>query len=145
MTGAQAHITLMNDRMEIERLHESLQEYFTRFHIPPDVHFVIMLALDELLTNIISYAYPDTREHPIDIFLASDNWSIIIEISDDGTPFNPLEVEEPDLTVSIEERQIGGLGVHLVRKLMDSVEYQRHDDRNIFTMKKTLHATPAAD
>jgi serine/threonine-protein kinase RsbW len=137
MPATPTHIAICNDRAEIERIHAFLDEYYHRYQVPTNVHFVIMLALDELITNIISYAYADARQHLIDIYLISDTDRITVEIADDGLPFNPLEVNEPDLDVPIEERQIGGLGIHLVRKLMDSVRYTRSEGRNVFTFVKS--------
>ena len=90
------------------------------------------------LTNIISYAYDDAAEHQIGIRVALDGDSVCLRVEDDGRAFNPLDVPSPDLGLDFAERPVGGLGVHIVRSLMDTLEYRREDDRNILIMRKTL-------
>ena len=94
------------------------------------------LALDEVVTNIISYAYDDEAEHQIGIRVALDGDGVSVQVEDDGRAFNPLEAPKPDVGLDLEQRPIGGLGVHIVRSLMDALEYRREDDRNIFIMRK---------
>ena len=94
------------------------------------------LALEEILTNIISYGYTDNREHEIKVRLSVQPGEVKAEVEDDGQPFNPLAAPEADTTQSLEERTIGGLGIHLVRKLMDGLEYKRQGDRNLLTIRK---------
>ena len=93
------------------------------------------VALDEILTNIISYAYDDAKEHIIVIRLSLDQEKWTVEVEDDGRPFNPLNAPEPDTKQLLGERPIGGLGIHLVRKLIDELEYRRQNDRNILVMR----------
>jgi anti-sigma regulatory factor (Ser/Thr protein kinase) len=93
------------------------------------------LALDEILTNIISYAYDDAKEHIIVIRLSLDQEKWTVEVEDDGRPFNPLNAPEPDTKQLLGERPIGGLGIYLVRKLIDELEYRRQNDRNILVMR----------
>ena len=94
----------------------------------------IEIALEELLVNIIRYAYPE-KEGPIELTCRSDAGDrLVFEITDRGVPFNMLAGGDPDMTATIEERRIGGLGIFLVRKLMDEVHYRREDDRNILTI-----------
>jgi anti-sigma regulatory factor (Ser/Thr protein kinase) len=96
------------------------------------------LALEEILTNIISYGYTDNREHEIRVSLSVQPGEVTAEVEDDGRPFNPLEAPEPDTAKSLEEKMIGGLGIHLVRKLTDGLEYQRQEEKNRLVMKKHL-------
>lgn len=99
----------------------------------------IDVAIDEVFTNIASYAYPEgagMATVQIDFDAATRVASIVFE--DDGIPFNPLEAKEPDITLSAEERPIGGLGIFLVRKTMDYVRYERRDDKNILTIEKKI-------
>jgi anti-sigma regulatory factor (Ser/Thr protein kinase) len=88
---------------------------------------------DELLNNIISYAFDDDGEHAIDIRVVIEETRITLTITDDGIPFDPFSLAEPDTSLSVEERGVGGLGIHLVRNLMDEVSYERVEDRNIVT------------
>jgi anti-sigma regulatory factor (Ser/Thr protein kinase) len=92
----------------------------------------------ELLTNVISYGYSNDGEHEITLRLRVEPEQIRVEVEDDGKPFNPLEVPEADTTKSLEERAVGGLGIHLVRKLTDGLEYQRHKGKNLLVMRKRL-------
>ena len=96
------------------------------------------LALEEHLTNILNYAYEDDRSHEIRVRLALEGDSITIEVEDDGRPFDPLQRPEVDTAVGLEAKPIGGLGIHLVRKFMDDVQYRRERDRNILRMRKRL-------
>ncbi len=96
----------------------------------------IELAADEVLTNVISYAYPD---EPGDITIQCQmdkDHVFVVRIMDTGVPFNPLQVKEPDLSLSLEERKIGGLGLFLVHKMTDRVSYHREGDVNILTLYK---------
>ncbi len=94
------------------------------------------IAFDELLNNIISYSYNDEDEHLIDIDIELIDERLIITISDDGIPFNPFIIGPPDTTLSVEDRYIGGLGIHIVKNLMDEYDYKRHVNNNIITLIK---------
>ena len=100
-----------------------------------EVFFAIRLACEEVVVNIASYAYPDDAEGFIDIDIRKTD-RIILRFEDGGVPFNPLNYEEPDITLPWEERRIGGLGIYLVMKKMDAVRYEYANDRNILTIEK---------
>jgi anti-sigma regulatory factor (Ser/Thr protein kinase) len=129
-------IKLNNKVSEIERFNQTLAEFGRRHGLAPKVVHDLNLALEEILTNIISYGYTDNREHEIKVRLSMQPGEVKAEVEDDGQPFNPLEVPEADTAQSLEERTIGGLGIHLVRKLMDGLEYKRQGDRNLLTIRK---------
>ncbi|MBV7272450.1 ATP-binding protein [Clostridiaceae bacterium UIB06] len=96
----------------------------------------IDIAIEEIFVNISSYAYkPEVG--PVTIRVAVDN-EVIIEFEDKGTPYNPIEKIDPDITKSIEEREIGGLGIFMVKKIMDSVEYKNVDNKNILIIRKGI-------
>ncbi len=102
----------------------------------------IELALEEVLVNIIKHAYNECGiEGTIEISCRKDDTgSLIIEIMDSGMPFDIFSVREPDISADIDERQIGGLGIFFVKKLMDDVRYRRENDRNILTLiAKDIH------
>lgn len=103
----------------------------------------IRLAAEEVLANIINYAYP-VEQGLIEIQCMKDRDSgrIVLTFADEGLPFNPLEKEEPERSLSIAERPVGGLGVFLVRSIMDEVAYRREDDRNVLILTKRLPAGP---
>ncbi len=96
----------------------------------------VKLAADEIITNIIQYAYPKSGG---DILVTCDmdpSGTLSIEIVDEGVFFNPLEVGEPDISSKIEEMKIGGLGIFLAKRMVDDIQYRREDDRNILTLYK---------
>jgi serine/threonine-protein kinase RsbW len=97
--------------------------------------------LDEVVANIINHGYDDTAEHQIRVTLAFDGSELGIRVEDDGRAFDPLQAPPPDLDLPLEERPVGGLGIHIVRSVMDAVEYQRDGDRNVLIMKKAIGRT----
>ncbi len=100
--------------------------------------YQIQLAAEEVLVNIINYAYPD-KNGDIEITITpKENEALEIEIADWGFAFDPLSLPEPDLCAPLEERKIGGLGIYLLRKIMDEVSYKRQDERNILCLVKKL-------
>ena len=97
----------------------------------------IHICLDELLTNIVSYGFKDDLEHRIKFTFNADSNLLIISIEDDGIPFNPLE-KDPEIPVDVDNAKIGGLGIHIVRKLMDNFRYKRERGKNKMTLKKFI-------
>ena len=96
------------------------------------------LVFDELLSNVITYAYRNDDEHEIEINIERARNRLTVTIADDGVPFNPLGAEIPDTTLSLADRDTGGLGIHLVRSLVDELSYQRRIDRNVITLTSQL-------
>lgn len=94
----------------------------------------INLALEEIIVNIINHAYDNNSKKQIDVQTSWNSDAIRFKITDSGKPFNPLEAEKPDVTLGLEERSIGGLGLELVRQYTDSIEYQHHKNQNILTI-----------
>ena len=129
-------VTLVNQRSEIERLSGFVDAFGETNHLSPDLTFAMNLALDEVLTNIILHGFDDRLEHPISVRLSLEEDGLSAQIEDDGRPFNPLDAPPVNLDAVIEDRPIGGLGIHIVRSTMDVLEYRREHDRNILMMKK---------
>ena len=101
---------------------------------PPDLVFRVNLALEELGLNIMDYGLEST-EQEIEITLTSDADSLVIEIMDEGRPFDPLsDAPTPDLDGPVEDRRVGGLGIHLVRTMMDEMQYRREQGKNRLTL-----------
>jgi len=123
---------------EIPVLSEAIEKFAADNGVPQDMVFKINLSLDELLTNILSYGYPEGGERKISVSLAIQDQTIVIEARDNAVPFNPLEKTEPDISQDVDERPIGGLGIHIVRKMMDEIAYRRDTEFNILTMKKSF-------
>ena len=97
------------------------------------------VAVEEIFVNIASYAYnPEIGPATISCEVSEDPLEVTISFMDSGVPYDPLAKEDPDVTLSAEERQIGGLGIYMVKKSMDNVSYEYKDGQNIFTIKKSL-------
>ena len=127
---------LKNSLAELDFLCRNLETFGQKIGLPKKFIFEINLALDELFTNIISYGFNDESEHSIKVTMTPENEALCIRIEDDGIPFNPIEFETPDVACSVEECKVGGLGIHIMKKLMDDMGYQRCGKKNILTLKK---------
>ena len=106
--------------------------------LPEAVRRSFNVALDELLANVLSHGQAERAASSVTVEVELDEESVTVVLTDDGTPFDPFARDAPDTTLSVEERPIGGLGIHLVGKLMDKVSYQRRDDRNVVVLVKQL-------
>jgi phosphoserine phosphatase RsbU/P len=129
-------IKLRNNLSEFASASQALTEFGRQQGLPDSVLHDLNLALEEILTNIISYGYTDSGEHEIRVRLSVQPGEVKAEVEDDGQPFNPLDVPEPDTAKLLDERTIGGLGIHLVRKIVDGLEYERQGERNLLTIKQ---------
>jgi phosphoserine phosphatase RsbU/P len=140
--GNHAHskvtLELKNELSELAKLNHTLAEFGQRHQLPEAVLFAIKLTLEEIVTNAISHNFTDEREHRISIRLTLEQSVLRAEVEDDGRPFNPLEIPAPDPKQPLEERPVGGLGIHLVRTLMDEVAYRRQNSRNVLVLKKEI-------
>ena len=128
----------LNKRHEIQRLAIVAERFCADHHLSNTEMLAASLALDEVVTNIILHGYDDAADHEIRVTMTLENGVLTMEVEDDGRPFDPLQAPPPNLDLPIEERPVGGLGIHLVRTLMDAVEYQRRGDHNVLTMRKTI-------
>ena len=130
-------IAIKSDLKEIERVNTEFGAFAAAQNVPPGATQKVCIVFDELLNNVISYGFDDDESHEIDIEVAFYKDHLLIEVSDDGIPFNPFDRVGPDTTLSIEEREVGGLGVFLVTEMMDECQYQRHKNKNsvIMTLK----------
>jgi sigma-B regulation protein RsbU (phosphoserine phosphatase) len=131
-------MVVQNRLPEIERFKKSFNTFSEQYDIPTPVRRKMNVVFDELLNNIITYAYRDEDEHSIEIKVELSGDRLTVSITDDGIPFNPFGVETPDTKLPLEERKTGGLGIHLVRKVMDKVSYQRRIDKNVITLVKDM-------
>jgi anti-sigma regulatory factor (Ser/Thr protein kinase) len=141
MTGKDLLVRLRNDVAELERVALLIERFGGECALDEATVFEINLALDEVLTNVISYAYEDGRLHEIEVHVAIENGEVRVEVRDDGRPFDPLCVAPVDLSRPVDDRPIGGLGLHLVRRVMDGLEYRREADGNVLTMRKRAAGT----
>ena len=124
-------VKMKNDREEIARLCDEVKKFCDDNAVPEERYHNMVLILDELVTNVISYAYPEGGEHIFTVeFKKESDERVLMEIVDDGIPFDPLARDNPDTESSLEEREIGGLGIFLVKQLSEDVKYSRIDDKN---------------
>ena len=121
---------------EMERLAAAVEDFGEEEDWPPALTFQVNLALEELWLNVLNYGY-DEGLHVVDIRLVSEDKALTIEIVDDGKPFDPLiDAPVPNTTGVIGDRDIGGLGIHLVRTMMDELKYTREEGKNHLTLVK---------
>ena len=136
--GPKLELTVPNRLSENARVKEHFNTFSEHYGIPERVRLKMNVVFDELLTNIISYAYHDDKPHDIEIKMELSADRLKVSMVDDGIPFNPLGIEEPNTELGLEEREIGGLGIHLVRNMMDKVSYRRRIDKNVITVVEYL-------
>jgi sigma-B regulation protein RsbU (phosphoserine phosphatase) len=129
---------IVNQLEEVGVVLNAFSEFAERSGISKEAYNKINVAFDELLNNIISYGFPDGGEHEIEVKAERDAERLKIRIVDDGVPFNPFQSDTPDLGGTLADRQVGGLGIHIVRQLMDDVFYKRGVNRNTVTLIKYL-------
>ena len=130
---------LKNDLSELKALHRHLDKWAGSIGLPADSVSRINVCLDEVFTNIVSYGFKDNLEHTVNFMLNGDIRAVTINIEDDGIPFNPLEKLDPQLPVNVESAKIGGLGIRIIKKLMDSVCYEREQCNNKLTIKMFIY------
>ncbi len=131
-------LKLKNDLAEITRHSEELEAFCEANGVSMDTVMALNLALEEAVTNVIDYGYGHEGEHEFEVELIVADGSVQAAIRDDAAEYNPLAREDPDVNAPLEERRIGGLGVLLVKKLMDTVTYARTDGKNVLTMRKRV-------
>ena len=129
-------VNIANKLEEISQVVERFRAFGESFNVPKPTIQKFNIVFDELLSNIISYAYDNDKDHQIEIIIQLRGEQIVITITDDGIPFNPFATDMPDIKQSIKERSIGGLGIHIVKNLMDEYTYKRDVNNNIITLIK---------
>jgi sigma-B regulation protein RsbU (phosphoserine phosphatase) len=134
----QSHITLPNDVQATTELGMFVDEVCENVGFDMSTTFKLNLAIEEAVVNVMSYAYPAGTKGDVDIDAEADDEQLKFVISDSGTPFDPTQKGEVDTTLSAEERGIGGLGIHLIRQIMDTINYERVDGKNVLTLCKKL-------
>ncbi len=131
-------VSITNRLHDLTHVTQTVDQLAATHGLTPDIVADMNIALDEVLSNIIRHGYSDDRVHKIQIRLTADDDVLQAEIEDDGKPFNPLTTPPPDLTGSLRERAIGGLGIHFVKNLMSEVAYSFIKNRNRLVLKKHL-------
>jgi anti-sigma regulatory factor (Ser/Thr protein kinase) len=140
VTGV-VELRLANDLAGLAQLAERVEGFGTAQNLPASVVNALNVVLDEAVSNAINHGYDAGVRGEIAVRLRRAPDGVLLEVEDDGRPFDPLQVPPPDLTLSLERRPIGGLGIHLIRNLMDEVSYARVGGRNVLKMVKYLGRT----
>ena len=140
--GADAELIIRNDLAELNQVADWLDRVSEEHGVPTPCACALQVALDEVVTNIMRHSGPDPKPLVIRMAVERESRELAVEVIDDGPPFDPRTAPEPDLSTSLEERKIGGLGCMLVRKLMDRIDYFRNGGCNHLVLHKRL--TPAA-
>jgi sigma-B regulation protein RsbU (phosphoserine phosphatase) len=133
-------ITVPNQLSSIDAVNKRFNEFADDVGVPVQIRRHINMVFDELLNNVVSYGFEDESEHGIEVRVSLERQRLVIEILDDGRPFNPFSQESPDTTLPLEDRRVGGLGIHLVQKVMDQVSYERRIDKNLVKLVKRIEA-----
>ena len=138
-SGKEYHLTLSNDIHQITLLEGFIDKMAEENDLDPSLAMSLNLALEEAVTNAIMYAYPQGTEGKVELgAVVEAGHRLTFTLADKGKPFDPTKVPEADISASLEERKIGGLGIHLVRSIMDSVSYKRLEGKNVLTMIKNI-------
>lgn len=132
------HIDLKNRSEELSRLSDFLKALCARLELEQNLALSIRLAAEEAVVNAINYAYPEGKEGVITVYADSDHREIRFTIVDEGVPFDSTAAVPPDTRLGVQDRPIGGLGILLTRKIMDSVSYSRKEGKNVLTLTKII-------
>lgn len=139
MVKDELFVRLNNSKKEINRLKREFNKFGEFHNLPQKVFTNLHIALDEVLTNVVNYGYTDGKEHRIDVHFRLSSDMIEVEVIDDARPFNIMDADEPFTQKPIEEKSIGGLGIHLVKNLMDDVEYHRRKGLNQLFLRAKIN------
>ena len=131
-------LALKNNIDEINRLHTFIEEVGEAFELPMKVVLNLNLVLEEAVTNVIMYAYPQEHNEHIYLTAKKQDDRLVFVLTDSGIAFDPTQTPDADISLSADDRKIGGLGIFLIRKIMNEVKYERIDDKNVLTLEKEL-------
>lgn len=138
VVGESLTIEVPNSRDAIARASGEAERWLESYQLAPQVLNLVLIAIEELVTNCIEYGYDDADEHIIMIVLSISDGTLTMDVIDDGHPFDPLARPAPDFSLEVQDRPIGGLGIHLLRKLADHIAYERRDGTNRLRLTKRM-------
>lgn len=130
------HLKIVNSFDAIPAANDTATAWLEANDVSPGAAYLANLAIEELVTNSIKYGYDDSAQHEVEVTLAIDSGALVITVVDDGHAFDPLAQAAPDTEMAMADRPIGGLGIHLLRKMSDTMTYERRDHQNRVTMTK---------
>lgn len=132
-------IVLKANNSELHKVHEFIETESKKFSYDANIIYSIHTIAEEIFINITSYAYKsDEPKQDVTLTLEFNPKVLLIEFEDNGIPYNPLKNEDPDISLPIEKRSVGGLGIFIVKHIADSVDYKYNDGKNILTIKKNV-------
>jgi serine/threonine-protein kinase RsbW len=131
-------VRLPADLREIERLNRVIRQFGDLHEVPSRTLYAVNLALDEVVTNVVRHGFEDPAGQEIVALVTAHPGEITTEVFDAGRAFDPLAVPPPNLEAPLSERSLGGLGIHLIRSLMDGIEYRRENGKNVLTLRKRI-------
>jgi len=134
----QLKLEFKNTLPDLSKALDTALNWLTPFNLPPDASYLTILAMEELATNTINFGYTDNEEHLIGVELNIESDRLVVQYVDDGVYFNPLDVQEPDTSLPVEERPTGGLGILLLRKIADTMTYLREHEKNLVSIHKSI-------
>ncbi|MDZ7684327.1 MAG: ATP-binding protein [Gammaproteobacteria bacterium] len=139
-------MSLSQEALAQRELSDHIGDFVAAADVPSEFSVTLHVLLDELLTNIVFYGYPEEKEGlAIDVALEFTETTAILSISDNGISFDPLKVPPPDTSTPLEQRDPGGLGIHMCRKLVDDIQYERRNLRNHIRLVKDLSPGASPD
>jgi len=138
MSADRISLKLKNSLTELKTMCQRLEEFGQTLGLSDKSLFHICLAMEELVGNIISHGYTDDDVHWIKVAISHKDGMLEIRVEDDGAPFDPCLADEPDCECPIEQRKVGNLGIHLARKVMDDMVYERSGEMNVLILRKDI-------
>lgn len=131
-------IQLVNQLEQLETINRLLDELAEAWDLSIPFVMKLNLVLEEAFTNIVKYGYQDNETHEIVLVFEKQNERLLVSLIDDAMHYDPTIAPDPDISLSAEERKIGGLGIFFIRKMMDKVSYQRMGSNNVLKMEKVI-------
>ena len=128
-------LTIRNDFSELQRLFQAVEPFMEEHKLSPGCRYAALLALEEMITNIIKYGYDDQGAHEIAVGLRAEAGTLHILLEDDGHEFDPVAAPDPERGRPLHEMKIGGLGIHLVRSMSDGIAYRRERGLNLLDIR----------
>ena len=131
-------LRLKNQMQELERVNQFVEEICEELNLGMELQLNLNLVMEEMVVNVISYAYPEGKIADIELVAESDGKELTFVLSDQGKEFDPTLREAADMDVNPAERDLGGMGIYIVKNIMNEVSYQRLEGKNLLTMKKDI-------
>lgn len=131
-------LKLKNQMKELERVNQFIEEIAEELNLDMELQMNLNLVVEEMVVNVISYAYPEGKTADIELLAESDGKELTFVLSDQGKEFDPTMRKSADMNVNPAERDLGGMGIYIVKNIMNEVSYQRLEGKNLLTMKKEI-------